>query len=56
MHLDRSAQDEFRGRLHLDVRTELRGFPGCVAEVLPEGKGERGSLAVIVAWTVVPFE
>lgn len=62
MHLDRSAEDEFRSLLRLDVRTELRGFPGAVAEVLPlpgnsgrpTKEGEtRSSDSVIVGWTIV---
>lgn len=62
MHLDRSAEAEFRSLLRLDVRTELQGYPGAVAEVLllpsqSVPQTDRKSAAeegIVVAWTIVP--
>ncbi|CAO1616597.1 unnamed protein product [Parajaminaea phylloscopi] len=67
MHLDRSAEDEFRSMLRLDVRTELRGYPGVVAEVFVPGADQganqgqdktglkrTSSEGTVVAWTIVP--
>ena len=34
MTLDRSAEPEFKSLLQIDVRTQLRGWKGVVAEIL----------------------